>query len=253
MTTLYKWRVYCTTDAKYETVWSPTEPTTCPADPITHSINAALTASFETIAPNTVQIQEEFTNTQGIYQFQGFKDVIPAGTPGATTVINRTWPYGITLLNGGFDSSSAQIGDELSALVAPNTVIGALTVAANIGDTVLHVSSTVMTNMLMGYKVALYNGINMDELGLCVAIDTVNSTITVQTPLTHAFGTSPTSYIMISVEVVKSLYIGSSRTYDFAKKKVGGKYISANTAVRLVYINNDGVQKDFIYYMELMY
>ncbi len=253
MSTLYKWRVYCETDAKYETAWGPDMPTTCPVDPVSHIINQSLTTAVETVDPNRVQIQEEYTNTQGIYQFTGFNSAISSGTPGTVTTINNSWPYGITLLNGGFDAATSQIGDELKVDVAPNTTIGILTVAASAGATVLSVSSTVLTNILVGYKVTIYDGVNTDVLGRCLSKDTVNNTITVETALVHDFGLSPTSYIMITVEVVKSLYIGSSRTYEFAKKKIGGKYIPAGANVRIQYTNNDGVQKNFIYFMELMY
>ena len=126
-TTVKNWRVYCTTDSKYETIWSETEPTTCPYDPINHTIDASKTASIETISDHMVTIQEELVATQGIYRFRGYNFTIPAGTPGNVTEIDVTWKRPITLLNGEFDSETDHIGDKISAIVVPPTPIGAIT------------------------------------------------------------------------------------------------------------------------------
>jgi hypothetical protein len=46
MAIVYRWRIYCTTDARYEYTWSETEPTVCPID-AAHTIDANLTAIVE--------------------------------------------------------------------------------------------------------------------------------------------------------------------------------------------------------------
>lgn len=254
MSIVYYWRVYCTTDAKYEYVWSEDEPTTCPTDPVGHSINSADTSAIDQRDPHIVQIQEELVSTQGIYQFVGYETTIPAGTPGDVTPIDLVWPdYPITLMNGSFDAAADQIGDEISVEVAPNQIVGAITANVTASDTVINVSSTVLDNTYVGYRVFLFDGVNMDVMGICTAIDKGAGTITCKTGAVNAFSAVSPTYVMISVDVIKNLHIGAARTYEFAKKKVGGKAIPAGTVTRINYMNNDGVQKQFKYNIELMY
>lgn len=252
--TIYQWRVYCETDAKYEYVWSETPPTTCPVDPVGHTIRPQDTCEIARISPNVTQIQEELVETQGIYQFCGYKAVIPAGSPGAVTTIDHVWSdHSITLMNGTFDATSAQLGDVVNFVVAPNKIVGALTANASIGDTVLHVSPTVTQNIYVGFRVSLFNGPQMNALGICTAKDPVAGTITVKTAPTVNFAAASPSYIMINVDVIKNLQISSARTYEFARKKLGGKNIPAGTIIRILYTNTNGLEKEFTYSMELMY
>lgn len=254
--TWYKWRVWCETNQVYEYIISSTKPTTCPINPQGHTITSSLTTAIEKRDSNTVQVQEEFVETQGIYKFKGYKTTIPSGTPGTTTTIDLVWPqYAITLLNGEFDASQAQLGDEINARVVPANggVVGALTAFAVVGDPLLHVTSTVTDNVLVGFNVQLFDGAHYNDCGICVAKDSGAGTITVETAPTYAFSPLSPSYVLMYVNIVESKYVASVGKHDFAKKKLGGKAIPKGTLVRLLYTNNDGVQKDFVYSLEMMY
>lgn len=251
--TVYYWRVYCTTDHRNEHVWSIDKPTACPLDPLNHTIDPAKTSAIDQRDSSMVQIQEELVATQGIYQFEGDNYIIPAGAPGAVTNIDITWPYDITLMNGGFDAATPQIGDRLSVEVAPNQVVGALTVPAGPGVSILNVTGTVTENVYKGYPITLTDGVQTNACGRCIEVDKINGTITVETEPTDTFSPLSPTYVMMSVEVIKSLYIGSARSYSFAKKKLGGKLIPVGTIVRIKYTNTDGIEKAFIYSFEIMY
>jgi hypothetical protein len=51
---VYKFRVWCDTEGKYETVWSETTPTSCPSDPLGHTIDQNKTSIIEQISKEHV-------------------------------------------------------------------------------------------------------------------------------------------------------------------------------------------------------
>lgn len=252
-TTVQKWRVYCTTQSKYETVWSEQEPTSCPYDPINHSIDASKTTSVESISESMVTIKEELVSTQGIYRFRGYDFTIPAGTPGAVVELDITWKRPITLLNGEFDAETVHIGDTISAIVIPPTPIGAITAPVTAGDTVIHASPTVFDHVYNGYNVFLSDGVNTNAVGENMSKDDVAGTITVETPAVNSFSPLSPTYISIQVPVVENLHVKTARTYEFARKKVGGKLIPTGTIFRIYYTNENGTEKDFSFNFEFMY
>jgi len=58
MAVLYKYRVWCDTDSQWEYLWSESEtaPTTCPADPVGHTIDSNKTSVVETTEGEAVEI-----------------------------------------------------------------------------------------------------------------------------------------------------------------------------------------------------
>lgn len=252
-TTLYQWRVFCTTTSTYQTVWSTTEPTSCPEDPINHTIDPNQTTIIRKIDDNVITIKEELVPTNGIYKFKGYEYTIPAGTPGDTTVIDITWYYPITLLNGDFDATLDHVGDDIDAYVVPPSPIGAIIANVSSGQTVISVSPTVFDYLIPGYAVKLTDGVNTDDLGECFSTDKNAMTITVQAPTVHAFSAASPTYVLIEVRVVEDLHVRTVKTYEFAKKKMGGKNIPANYPFRIFYKNNSGTQKEFPFNFEYMY
>lgn len=250
--TITYWLYFCATENKFYNIWSETAPTVCPTN-AAHIVDNTQTMALQTIDSNVVTIKEELLDTQGIYKYQGYSQVIPAGTPGDVTTINLTWPRQITLLNGTFDGQTANFGDVINADVIPATPIGYLTQNVNVGDTLLHVSPTVVQNVFNGFTVILSDGVNTVNMGECMSIDNVRNTITVQTASTQAFLASSPTYLSISVSVVNNLHVGSVRPYEIAQKKIGGKTIPAGTKFSITYMNNDGQQKNFIFDFEFIY
>lgn len=245
--TVYLWRVHCETDGE-QFVWNTVQPTTCPlhAD---HVIDGNLTSTVQEVSQATMKLQEESIVTQGVYQCVFKNDTIPAGNPGTITTIDYVWPnYPVTVLNGYFNVETEQVGDEISFCAAPNTIIGVLTAPTD-GTTTLHVSPTVLQHVLLGFQVALFNGVTTESLGICTAKGT--STITVKNAPVTTFAAQ--SYVQITVEVVKDLLITNQKKYSFAKKKIGGKAIPAGTVLRVYYKNNNGVAKKFCACLELIY
>ena len=208
---------------------------------------------MNTLSENTVTIKEELVATQAIYRFRGYEYTIPAGTPGAVTEINVTWNRPITLLNGDFDSESAHIGDKITAKVVPPTPIGAITAPVTAGDTVIYASPTVFDHMFNGYNVFLSDGVNFDIVGENMSKDDIAGTITVQTAAANNFSPLSPTYILIEVPVVENLHVKRERTYEFARKKLGGKLIETGVTFRIMYTNNSGTEKLFAFNLEFLY
>ena len=53
---IFKYQVWCDTDEQYETIWAESEPTTCPIDPVGHSIDQSKTTITEEKADNHVKL-----------------------------------------------------------------------------------------------------------------------------------------------------------------------------------------------------
>lgn len=253
--TVYYWEVYCTTDSKYEFVWSPTEPTTCPT-------NAAHTISTnpgpiikQTISDHTVALKEEIDGeTQGIYKLRGYIQNVPSGTPGNVTTLTHTFPYPITLMNGWFISTEANKDDCFDVSVADNTIVGAIAAPVYSGNSTVTVTSTVLDNVYKGYYITLTDGVNADDMGEVISIDPGNSQITCTNSSTNNYNPLSPTYVQMTVKVMEKFHINLGGTrYAFAEKKIGGKYIPSNIPINIHYTNSNGNAKVFSYNFEYMY
>lgn len=249
MTTLYKWEVWCVTDAKYETVWKESAPTVCPSN-AAHTIqNPRFTETVST--QMTKIIEEEKQASQGIYQFRGYKIDIPSGTPGNVTAIPMTWPRAITIMNGWFHSSNDNVGDSIDANVT--ATIGYIVAPAYATNTTFTVNSTVMENIYTGYTMHLTDFVNIDHLGEVLSINASNNTITTAKPVSRTYSPASPTYVQITSRLIRDLYIPTSGHYTFASKKVGGRALPTNQPLVINYTNNDGNAKVYAYNMEYLY
>ncbi len=66
MTDLYKWRIYCKTDSRFEYIWDTIKPTTCPVDN-THNVNLCSVADI--VAVNRYRT---VTNKNSPYKISGY-------------------------------------------------------------------------------------------------------------------------------------------------------------------------------------
>jgi len=252
-TVVNKYRVSCTSGDGFQTVWSTDTPTVCPLNSA-HSINPALTTIVDTVSSRVVAIKEEMVPTQGYYKLNGYNQVIPAGTPGAITTFSHSWPYQVSILNAWFIPRSDQMGDSVDVTVAPNSVIGAIAAPVNIGDTIITVTSTVLQHAVIGFHINITDGVNVDELGRVIAIDSNNSTITMETPTTHTFSPASPTYVRLNVKFIENLSISCPAVrYVVAEKKSGGKGLPPNVPMTVMYRNNDGQAKTFAYNLEYIF
>lgn len=254
-TTVYLWEVYCLSTSTYQQVWNTIEPSTCPE-------NAAHTISTNPgpriigqVSQNQVKItEEEALPTQGIYKFRGHKMSIPSGTIGNVTTLDVTWNYPITLLNGYFIANNEMVSDEINVWIAPHTTIGAIGAPVSAGHTDIIVTSTVFDNLYKGWNVNITDGVNNDDLGECIQLDSGNATIVCETPAAHSFSPLSPTYVQMTPRLVDNCVVVAPHVlYPFAGKKIGGRSIPQGIPMQIRYTNNTGNSKNFVFFTEYLY
>jgi hypothetical protein len=253
--TLYYWEVYCVDDAKYEYTWDHSIPTTCPSNASHTILTHPGPRILDEVSDGIVKLKEEETPTKGYYKFNGFLENIPESNPkGNITVIDLSWKYPISILNGWFYASNEQVGDKIDVTIGENTIIGSLTSNANVGDITVNVSDSVLENAEVGWKLNLFDGVVSEDLGEAIDIDTGNNQVTFENSLTNNFNYTNPVYVRLVPNIVNDLYINVGNIkYSFADKKIGGKYVPKNTSVKIKYKNNEGNSKQFAFNIEYLF
>jgi hypothetical protein len=246
MTTLYYWRVWCTTDSAYKYTWAEEEPTTCPEN-IAHSVDSSKTTILDIVDPGVVKIQEENTPTGGNFKTETRKMSVTANS---TDTADYTFDIPIAVYSIYFITTSDHEGDELKLAIAPDTTIGVITSDVNSAETEISVNSTVTDNTEVGFNVKITDGTNTDDLGRVLAIDKTNGTITVQTATTNSFLAATPTYIQQTLCRVENYEIGPPWEYSIGASKIGGSYVPANTVVRVIYTNNGNTDIDIVFRLE---
>jgi hypothetical protein len=249
MTTLYKHRIKCTTDNKFEYIWLDTDvsPIACPSN-TSHSIDASLSSIVDHVDRNQVTIVEEASPTGGNFKCE--TKVINAAAS-TDTEYDFSFPYDISILAVYMVTTASHEGDLLNVLVSPDTVIGTTTGAITSSDTVINVSDTVLEFIYVGYKIKITDGVNTDDMGYVIGVNKVNKTILVQNPAVNSFNTG--AFIQNTVYYVENYEIGPPWEYVIGESKIGASKVPKNTVVRLKYTNNTVSSKKLIIKLEYLY
>ena len=231
---LYK--LFCYDENSIVYSWGSVAPTVCPNN------------SNHSVDPNSVQTSIKYDDSikaeetsDGYFETSTVTMVIPAGTPGTVTEHDVSWPMDILLWNTRINPTTPMIDDEMTVVAAPETTIGVLGATGATGATVLTVDSNVIANSYRGFLTTLDDGVNKDVVGRTTNIDSVNSQITVETPLSYEF--APGTPVKISVYILKDIYIGNTNEIVIGLKGFKGKMVTAGTILRVYYTNNSGTEK----------
>lgn len=244
---VYKYRGICpdhgsvTSDGYYESV-----PTLCPVDGATAWSNTRI---VETITQDKVFVTDEDPSfPKDFIKTKGFVFDIDAGLPGSTKVYTSMTP-GLTIAAYGMAtiSNPDNVGDIISLHGPSAVLIGVIT--ENMGPTMttVSVSPTVLDNVIDESIIQLFSGGVYYPIGECIAVDTVNSTITT----TQSPGTTITSGAQVRMTPVRisDLMLGSI-DYVTGEQRIGYTQIKPNTQLNLVYQNNTGLAKKFCLALE---
>lgn len=216
------------------------------------SIHAGKHTAFEV---QEVKIVEEGVDpserTHGHYYSKGFKFDIPATIGDHEETFS--FPYPVTVMAMEIIPIPEWKADEISIIVAPETIVGALTANVTAGDSTLNVSSTVIENMYEGFYVTVTDGVNKETLGHAVNVDAINGTIDVTGTAVNSYLASSPTYVSLSVAVVDHFHIHGVYPIIFGDVKIGGTYLKAGTPFKIVYHNDTGTAKTFHFTMEVLY
>lgn len=249
--TIYKYKMYCQTEAKNVYTWSETVPTTCPND-TAHTINASSVSVVDERGPDSVTIKEETIATGGHYKAETQTINIAAG-PDVDTLITHSWPFPVSVLAINFTTSSAHEDDLISVYAPHNSIVGAITADVSPTDTGISVSQTVIDNIAVGFYVTLFDGVTTNELGRVIAVDNVNNELTIETAATDSFAATTPTYVMMSVCQFKDFELGLPWRYEVGLSKIGGSYLPANVQAKMIYTNKSGAAKKLVIDFEYLY
>ena len=245
-----KYRVFCETEHANVYGWGDTTPVVCPNNN-THTINTASIAIVDSINSSAVTISQDKGQTGGNFRCETVKIVIK---PNTIENFDFSWPFDMSVSALHFTTNSQHIGDSITTYIAPNTIVGYITQDANVGDTVIHVSPTVLQYINIGYLMSLFNGVQVSNLGYVLGKDEVNGTITTESPNTIQFAAASPTYVTQVISNIHEFEIGDPNKYDIGQSLLEGGLIPANTTVRLSYNNKSLTDvKSFIFYFEYFY
>jgi len=249
MSTVNNYKLWCNDENIYVYTWNDEEPTVCP-NVNTHSINTESISIEESVTENKIIIDEESAHKTGGF----FKVVSQAfdALPNATTTYDFSYPIKMGVLAIKVPTNANQEGDIMSFCLAPNTIIGTVTEAVSISQTVLNVSQTVIDNIALGFYATITDFSSSDELGQVINIDKAQSTITVEIGTESSFSASGT-YIQITVSFMDKWEIGRAWVYTFGDSKIGASVADENVGARITYVNNSSEQKRVRVIFEAMY
>lgn len=200
---------------------------------------------------NQVLVKEEDIKTGGHFQV---KTIHVTAAANETKLHDISWPHDVNILSVSLYSTADMVGDKVSALIAPNTTIGAITADVATTDTTFTVQSSVVQNIRIGYLVTITDLTNTDECGVVTAIDLGAFTITVETAPTNAYLAATPTYIQMTVQMmVQHEMPGFDFVLILGESKIGASHIPANTTVRIKYENSTAAQKDLIACVEYLY
>ena len=248
---VYQYRVYCTTEAAYVTVWNTEQPSVCP-NVNTHTIDSNSWTIIDRVEETAVKVVEEATPTGGNYlaTTKGFD--ITAGV-GVVSESSFSFPYNINVITTSFHTMENQNGDTFEFIGNENTILGTITSDVTVSDTVISVSSTVIDNIVKGWFVNLFDGSNTSNLGRVLEIDNVTNQITVETAADNNFATATPTFVRISVKFAHEFEICGPRIYTTGASNVGARFVPANSVITIRYTNSTAEAKRFVVYFELFY
>lgn len=246
-----KWKLHCDTEDADITGYLNSDlgtPTKC-FNNNTHTISGT-PEKLEIINNDKRTIQEQSKPLCGNFRAETFRiDILPL----ETKIHDKTWPIDVAPLSVNVLSNDIHINDTLQVDISPDKICGTLTQNAAVSDTILNVSSTVMKFCEVGFYVSISDGTNIDNGGMVLEKNFINNTITISTPLIHAFLASTPTYIKLTVRMLGPHEFGITDGLVLGATKIGASFIPKNEIVRSTYINNSNNHKELYIVIEYLY
>jgi hypothetical protein len=254
MTTVNRYEVFCITENKWVSKWSETVITTCPNNPADSIIANSVTIK-ETVSDTTMNIKE---NPPGFYQSVNIPIDIPTGAGLSEHVI--TFPMTVFLRKVGFNSTLEMMGDSLSIIVGPDTVIGGMIAPISAGSSILTITPQSFDTeyMVKGIYLKLKlidpsgNLLLEHDAGRIIGVNAPENQITVENVLPFDFPAGTT--IVMNVYIMKDVTaVLTNHLYQFGGEVLASKELPANIMSNLIYNNNNGQSKKVYLVAEYFY
>jgi hypothetical protein len=203
-----------------------------------------LTADQFNIEAVFIQEEEMGKETGGNFRAIGME--VAVGAAAGDYESTYSWPTPRSLMAAEVDVPDDWVGDEVTLLVAPNTIVGTLTSESAAAATVHDVEQSVLDNIVLGYMVT----IGTEALGECIAIG--ETTITTQNGLVASAASG--SQVKITVCMGDKIPMTAPVAKVIGESKIGGSYLAANKVVKVIYHRaTTGTAFTFKLTMEMLY
>jgi hypothetical protein len=241
MTTVYNYRLFCNTENSYVFSWGLEPPVACLHN-TSHTIDTSSITIINTVSESTVTAVDGTPN-DAIFQLSAITVDVPAN-PTSTQVVTSTvsYPFDMYIWQMSIAQIPANIGDQLTVAVAPDTVIGYVTAECMSGTKLLYVSNTVIENITRGSEIGLTNGVNTEYPGRVITIDKVNGIVHMENDLTHTYagpsGYIPQTYVLVTIYPIRNITFDTAERLIIGNKGLKTRMIPANTPIRVIYYDN---------------
>jgi hypothetical protein len=243
---LNKYSIRCSSEGKLVYCWDDKQPAVCPNN-TSHLIDLNSIKVIDTIIQNSVNIIQSTGITGYNFRVESKKINIP---PNSIYYEDYRWDYPIEIMTVNWVTDTSNIGDIVDGYVAPDTIIGAITENINIGDTIIHVSSSVLLYIKIGYEVNITNGVNNIFMGEVKNLDFVNNTLLCTIAASDNIN-SP-AYVQMTIHNIMNMHLQPGTT-NLATKSIAASLLTKETKARIKYTNNGDTEKTFYFYYEFLY
>lgn len=234
MSSVNRYKIYCTTESAYIEGWGTDEPTSC-YNNNTHTVNPNSVQLMETVSTSVVQINQ---NTYANGNNFGVRNITLSAASSSTTTDSYTFAIPTTMHSFYFNADSEHIGDKIDIAANLNQTVGMLGENISPGDTIIHVPVAISLYGYLGFYIRVTDGVNTNDLGYIVSMDKVNNTVVVKTPATNSFDKTNT-FVQMTYYVIKDFTISGIGHHAFGSDLLSGANIPLNTAVSFTYTNNN--------------
>lgn len=170
-------------------------------------------------------------------RIEGFVLSIPANSK---RNLDISYPYLIDLESGECFVPKAKANDIGEFHVAPDVQIGVITQDALLGATEIFVNSTVLQNVKAGFHVRI--GTANDLLHEIASVDLVNSKLVLREALDENKITGEA--VLRTIIYAKNILLEANEVVSLGGQMIGTASIPANTVLRMIYTNNESVDKE---------
>lgn len=247
MATLLKYRFLVENDPEYKIDWLESAPLLWNGvNVVQESITCLAEMSDDAI--QKVKIEKENTTTGGHYQSEFVHIESIASSKVSKDVV---WEMPISLFSAQINIPAIAEGDEIEAIVSPDTIIGVVSESVSAGSNVINLSSEHIQNIFVGAVLAITDGSNVNDLGVIKEIDLVTGNVTMEKPSVDSFVIG--SALIMNVYIVRRGKIANQGLFIVGRADIGGQYFPAGRILRINYYNNSQVNKNIGIFFEYLY
>lgn len=230
----YTWNFKCVTEGQYVNVVQKPKPTVCPNN-ASHTIDLSSATYILDVQP---AIMTDPTKNIGYYQTKGlFFNCTGSSSGPYTSTFNLNFPYDVVAITSTILSHTGNAGDIVNLKLSPSGPIGVLTSNVSVGDTSLHVSSTVIN---LAAKAVL---LTVDsETFIISSVNVMNSTVSFLSPAVSTHNTG--AYVYLNIPIVDSMVLPDyPETITLGEHNPFPRYVPSTTPIVLTYLNNTAENK----------